>query len=118
MTDDERERHLSRVARFEAMKQAEPDDLLIRFGLATEQFALGNYPAAGDEARHAIRIKHDYSAAYLLLGRALYLAGEIDEAEQVLTEGNTLAERVGDLMPAREMRAALRRISADRAGST
>ena len=118
MTNDERERHLSRVTRFEAMKQAEPDDLLIRFGLATEQFALGNYPAAGDEARHAIRIKHDYSAAYLLLGRALYLAGEIDEAEQVLTEGNTLAERVGDLMPAREMRAALRRISADRAGST
>lgn len=117
MTDEERARRLARVARFEALKLAEPDDILIRFGLATEHFALGNWLAAGEEARHAIGIKPDYSAAYLLLGRSLYQAGECDEAVQVLAEGATIAERTGDLMPAREMRASLRRISADRAGT-
>lgn len=117
MTTEEHDRRVARVARFEALKQAEPDDILIRFGLATEHFALGNWAAAGDEARHAIRIKQDYSAAYLLLGRALYHDGASDEAERVLTEGSTIAEHTGDLMPAREMRATLRRISADRAAT-
>ncbi len=118
LSDADRQRHLDRAARFEVLKQTEPDDIVVRFGLATERYALGEFAAAAVEAREAIRIEHDYSAAYLLLGRSLYAAREIDEAVQVLTEGYTLAERVGDLMPAREMRAVLRRISAERAGES
>jgi predicted Zn-dependent protease len=108
--DGDRERRARRVEQFEKLRAAEPDDLLVRFGLANEYYEMGRYAEAVEEAWAALRLKPDYSAAYRVLGRALIEQGDVEEARRVLTEGVALADRVGDIMTMKQMRTMLKQI--------
>lgn len=110
--DDSREaaRVARRIAQLEALRAREPDDLVVRFGLAGAYLAVGRFDEAAAEAREALRLKADYSAAFVVLGRALIGAGRIEEARAALSEGIPVADRLGDIMTMKEMRTLLRRL--------
>jgi predicted Zn-dependent protease len=77
------------------MLKDQPDNEMIWYGLANEFTKLEKWPEAVDALRNVIRIKPDYTAAFQMLGSALLIAGERDEARQVWTEGIEVAGRTG-----------------------
>ena len=58
-----------RIAEFEEVRELDPDDPVVRFGLAGAYLEAGQAEDAVVEYREAIRLKPDYSAAYRGLGR-------------------------------------------------
>jgi predicted Zn-dependent protease len=101
-----------RIAEFEEVLAVEPDDPLVRFGLAGAYLEAGRADDAAAEFREAIRLKPDYSAAYRGLGRALERTGRDDEAKAAYAEGRDVAARNGDLQTKKEIEVFLRRLEA------
>lgn len=99
-----------RIAEFKEVLELEPDDPVVRFGLAGAYLDAGRAEEAAGEYREAIRLKPDYSAAYRGLGRALERAGRPDEAKAAYTEGRDVASRNGDLQTKKEIEVFLRRL--------
>ncbi|MBL8169643.1 MAG: tetratricopeptide repeat protein [Acidobacteria bacterium] len=85
----------TRIDAFVAMVQTQPDNEMIWYGLANEYVKLEQWPAAIEALRNVIRIKPDYTAAYQLLGSALFSTGQIEDARRVWTEGIAVATRTG-----------------------
>ena len=85
----------SRIEIFEEMARSQPDDAMVRYGLASEYMKLEDWPQAAGALRRVIEINPDYTAAYQLLGTALSNQGEMEEARRVWAEGIKAAERTG-----------------------
>ena len=100
-----------RIAEFEEVREIDPDDPVVRFGLAGAYLEAGQAENAVVEYRDAIRLKPDYSAAYRGLGRALEQAGQLDEARVAYTTGLDVAVRNGDLQTKKEIEVFLRRLA-------
>jgi Flp pilus assembly protein TadD len=99
-----------RIAEFEEVRELEPDDPVVRFGLAGAYLEAGQAESAVVEYREAIRLKPDYSAAYRALGRSLEKVGRLDEATSAYTTGLDVAARNGDLQTKKEIEVFLRRL--------
>ncbi len=85
----------SRIEIFEAMASAQPDDVMVWYGLGTEYIKLEDWQQASRALSRVIEINPDYTAAYQMLGTALSNKGEIDEARKVWQEGIKAADRTG-----------------------
>lgn len=85
----------SRIEVFEQMARTQPDDVMIRYGLANEYFKLEKWSEAVDALRHVLRLNPDYTAAYQLLGTALLNRGEQAAARLAWTSGVEAASRTG-----------------------
>lgn len=85
----------SRIDVFAEMAKQQPDDAMIRYGLASEYLKAERWSEAADELRHVVRLNPDYTAAYQLLGSALMSQGRSEEARRVWTEGIAVAKRTG-----------------------
>ncbi len=99
-----------RIAEFKEVLDLDPDDPVVRFGLAGAYLEAGRAEEAAFEYREAIRLKPDYSAAYRGLGRSLERAGRLDEAKAAYTKGRDVAAQTGDLQTGKEMEVFLRRL--------
>ena len=86
------------------------DNALLRFAIGNELMKLGRHEAAVTHLRQAVAWQADYTAAWKLLGRALALAGQVDEAREAYRQGITVAEAHGDIQAAKEMKVFARRL--------
>ena len=85
----------SRIEIFEAMAQAQPQDVMVWYGLGSEYFKIEDWAKAAQSLRRVVEINPDYTAAYQMLGTALLNQGKTDEARNAWAEGIKTAERTG-----------------------
>ena len=85
----------SRVDLFAEMAVQQPDDEMIWYGLATEYIKLERWAEAGEALRRVISLKPDYTAAFQMLGTALFNLGDMAEARRIWTEGIEVANGTG-----------------------
>ncbi len=75
--------------------------------LAMEYRAAGDYSAAIAKFDECIKRKEGYTAAFFQKANTLITAGDTDRAREVLNAGIVIANSVGDLHAAEEMRGVL-----------
>ena len=97
----------SRIAAFEEMVKADPDQEMVWYGLASEYSKLDRWADAVAALRQVIRCNPEYTAAYQMLGSALLRLGETEEARAVWTEGIAVAGRTGAWKAAQHMQGLL-----------
>ncbi len=97
----------SRIAAFEEMVEADPDQEMVWYGLAMEYAKLERWSEAVGALRNVIRCNPDYTAAYQMLGSALARLGEKEEARRVWTDGIATATRTGAWKAAQHMQGLL-----------
>ncbi len=101
----------SAVARFEQLLAAGKDGALLRFALGSEYLKIGEARQASAHLREALAFDPGYSAAWKLLGQALFAEERYDEALAAYRDGIAAAERKGDKQAMKEMQVFARRIA-------
>lgn len=94
---------MSRKDQIEELLQDDPENSFLRYGLAMEYVSVGDDAQAVLAFQEVIRRDADYVPAYLQAGRALIRMGRDDEAKEVLRQGISVAQKVGDAHAAGEM---------------
>lgn len=92
-----------RIAQFENMVQADPENDMAHFSLGSAYNQAGRYAEAAESFLRCIERNPTMSKAYQLAGAAFIAAGQEERAASVLTEGYTVAAKRGDLMPRKAM---------------
>lgn len=98
----------ARIAQFENMAQADPDNEMAHYSLASAYMQAGRFVEAADSFLRCLALAPGMSKAYQLAGECFVKAGATEKAAQVLTEGYTTAAQRGDLMPKDAMAQMLR----------
>lgn len=88
-----------RIAQFENMAQADPDNEMAHFSLAGAYAEAGRHADAAASYERAIGVQPDLSKAYQLAAENYIKAGDNDKAIDLLNRGYDVAARNGDLMP-------------------
>ncbi len=99
-----------RIAQFENMVKADPDNDMAHFSLGGAYAAVNRYLEAAESYKRCIALNRDMSKAYQLAGDAYIKAGEMDDAGQILTEGFKIAAAKGDRLPQKAMGDLLKQI--------
>ena len=99
-----------RIAQFENMVQADPENDMAHFSLANAYAQAERHAEAAESFARCIALNPTMSKAYQLAGDSLIKAGRADEAGDVLTKGYVAAATRGDLLPKNAMAALLRQI--------
>ncbi len=89
-----------RIKQFEEVLALDPDDPVVRFGLAQELMDADRHSEAVPHLREALRVKADYSVCYHLLGLCLETLGDTADAREVYQGGIETARARGDLVKA------------------
>jgi len=103
---------MSRVAQLKKMLEGEPNDAFLHFALAMEYAKQGLGAEAVTEFKKVKQINPQYMPAYFQQGNALIALGAIEAAKQVLAQGITVAQQVGDRHAATQMGEALALLNA------
>jgi predicted Zn-dependent protease len=85
------------------MLKSSPDDSFLVYGLAMEDRAAGDLPAALRGLQKVLELDPDYLAAWFHQGQILAEVGEHDRAREILARGIDVARRVGDQHALEEM---------------
>jgi Fe-S cluster biosynthesis and repair protein YggX len=88
-----------RIAQFENMAAADPENEMAHFSLGNAYLQAGRAAEASRSLLRCIEINPEMSKAYQLAGEALVKAGWTDQAVETLETGYAVAARKGDLMP-------------------
>lgn len=86
------------------------DSALLRYSLGTEYLAAAEPTLAAAELGRAVLRDPEYSAAWKALGSALALMGDDGGAADAWRRGVEVADRLGDVQAAKEMKVFLRRM--------
>ena len=86
-----------RIKQFEEVLAMDPDDPVVRYGLAQELMDADRHSEAIPHLREALRVKPDYSVCYHLLGLSLETLGDAADAREVYQGGIEAARAQGDL---------------------
>lgn len=89
------------------------DDALLRFSLGSALLAEQRADEALVHLQAAVAHDPGYSAAWKLLGKALFAAGNGDAAANAYRAGIAAAEKKGDQQAMKEMQVFLRRLEKD-----
>jgi Fe-S cluster biosynthesis and repair protein YggX len=92
-----------RIAQFENMVQADPDNDMAHFSLGGAYAQAERWSDAATAYLNCIARNQTMSKAYQLAGDALIKSGDKDKAAAVLTEGFKTAAERGDRMPQKAM---------------
>jgi len=101
-----------RIKALLALAAAQPEEVMIWYGLANEYAKLERWQEAVDALRRTLALNPDYTSAYQMLGTALMNLDQREEARRAWTEGIEVAGRVG----AWKARQHMERLLADMAG--
>ena len=82
----------SRIDAFKQMLTGDPDNTVVRFGLANEYLKAGQYQEAVGELERYLQLADDEGAAYGMLERALEQLGQRDRARVAYEQGIKAAE--------------------------
>lgn len=85
----------SKIEVFTAMLAEQPDNAMIWYGLASEQYKLENWAEAARSLRQVVNLNSDYTAAYQMLGTVLAKMEDLDGARQAWRDGIEAAGRTG-----------------------
>jgi Fe-S cluster biosynthesis and repair protein YggX len=102
--------HTERIAQWENMTAADPDNDMGWFSLGTAYKDAERYADAVSALGRAIQINPSMSRAYQLRGQALMALNRNDEAGDMLTRGYIIAAERGDVMPQRAMGSLLEKL--------
>ncbi|MBC7911375.1 MAG: tetratricopeptide repeat protein [Pyrinomonadaceae bacterium] len=83
----------SRIDTFVQMLQSDPDNVLVRFGLANEYLKEERYEEAIDALNNYLGRADDEGAAFGMLARAYEKVGMRDEARESFLRGIEAAEK-------------------------
>jgi tetratricopeptide (TPR) repeat protein len=64
----------SKIETFTAMLAEQPENAMIWYGLASEQYKLESWAEAAKSLRQVVSLNQDYTAAYQMLGTVLPLS--------------------------------------------
>ena len=99
-----------RIAQWENMTQADPENSMGWLSLGTAYKDAGREEEAVEGLRRAIEIDEGLSRAYQLLGQVLIKVGREEDAADFLSRGYTRAAEQGDVMPQKAMASLLEKI--------
>lgn len=102
-----------RIARFENMAQADPDNDMAHFSLGGAYAQADRHADAARSFLRCVELNPEMSKAYQLAGAELVKAGDRTEAARVLKEGYVVAARLGDRMPQTAMERLLGELGED-----
>lgn len=85
----------SRIDTFKQMLESDPDNQLVRFGLANEYLKAERYEEAIDSLNNYLQRSDDEGAAFGMLARAYEKVGMKDEARESYLRGIEAAEKHG-----------------------
>jgi Fe-S cluster biosynthesis and repair protein YggX len=88
-----------RIARFENMTAADPDNDMAHFSLGSAYLQVGRAAEAAASLERCIALNPDMSKAYQLAGQAMIDAGWEDRAAALLRRGYEVAAGKGDVLP-------------------
>jgi len=91
-------------AQLRALLAQTPRDETLRFGLGNLLLQQGRALEAAVELSEAVRLKPDFTAAYLALGKARMKAGDLEGAQAAFEEGIAVAQKSRDEMTEKAMR--------------
>ncbi len=101
---------MTAIERLEKLLAAGKDSPMLRFALGDAYLKANAAHSAVDHLRRAVAQDPKYSAAWKLLGRALFEGGSPSEAADAYRQGISAAEEKGDVQAAKEMRVFLKRL--------
>ncbi len=87
-----------RIAQFENMTAADPDNDMAHFSLGNAYLQAGRAAEAAGRFERVVELNPDMSKAYQLAGEAMIAAGWEDKAVDVLQRGWRIAATRGDLL--------------------
>jgi tetratricopeptide (TPR) repeat protein len=96
-----------RIEQFKKVLETDPNDEVIRFGLGKLYAEAGKHAEAVEQFREVLRLKPEYSAAYLEMAKSLRAIQRTGEANAILVQGLEIAERKGDLHVRNQIQALL-----------
>lgn len=99
-----------RIAQFEHMAAADPDNDMAHFSLGNAYLQAGRHAEAAKSLEKCIELNPGMSKAYQLAGEAMINAGWADRAVAVLNKGHEVATSKGDRMPLNAIEELLRSI--------
>ena len=102
----------SKIEIFTAMLAEQPENAMIWYGLASEQYKLENWSEAAKSLRQVVSLNPDCTAAYQMLGTALANAGDLDGAQQAWRNGIEAADRTGAWKAGQHIRGLLAGVAA------
>src|SRR5687768_6441845 len=85
----------SKIEIFTAMLAEQPENAMIWYGLASEQFKTEDWAEAAKSLRQVVSLNPDYTAAYQMLGTALAKMDDVAGAQQAWRDGIEAAGRTG-----------------------
>tara|TARA_B100001059_G_scaffold53355_1_gene47409 strand:+ start:4026 stop:4646 length:621 start_codon:yes stop_codon:yes gene_type:complete len=88
-----------RIAQYENMAEADPDNEMAHFSLGSAYLKAGRAAEAAVSLERCLEINEDMSKAWQLCGEALIEAGWSDKAVVTLEKGYVVAASKGDLLP-------------------
>lgn len=95
---------LERMEMFkEVLETEDSEDLIANYGLGKSYFDLEKYESAIPYFEKAVKVKKDYSMAYLYLGKSFEFSEKKELAFEIYQNGIIEASKKGDLMPLKEM---------------
>ena len=97
----------SKIEVFTAMLAEQPENTMIWYGLANEQYKVELWAEAATSFRQVVSLNPDYTAAYQMLGTVLANAGDLAGAKQAWRDGIEAADRTGAWKAGQHMRALL-----------
>ena len=83
----------SRIETFKQMLESDPENTMVRFGLANEYLKAEQYEEAIAELSDYLERTDDEGAAYGMLARALEKVGRRDEARRAFERGIEAAQK-------------------------
>ena len=103
MTDDD-----ARLDRLKSLIARMPEDETLRFTLGRLLAEAGAHAEAAAAFEEAVRLKPDFSAAWLALGKSLQKDGRPEEARRAFQDGLDAAAGAKDEMTAKALAALLK----------
>ncbi|HEV2912682.1 MAG TPA: tetratricopeptide repeat protein [Pyrinomonadaceae bacterium] len=97
----------SRIETFKQMLESDPDNAMVRFGLANEYLKAEQYTEAVAALDEYLRRADDEGAAFGMLARALERVGRREEARRAYERGIQAAEKHGHPSMAEDYRMTL-----------
>ena len=94
-----------RIEQLKKLVQIDPNDDVALFGLGKFLMEEGSFAEAAQYLEQCVKVKPDYSAAYLALAESLLKVDKKDRAREVCLQGHAVSLKKGDLQVTKKIEA-------------
>ena len=94
-----------RIEQLKKLVLMDPNDDVALFGLGKFLMEEGSFAEAAQYLEQCVKVKPDYSAAYLALAESLLKVDKKDRAREVCQQGHAVSLKKGDLQVTKKIEA-------------